>query len=318
METVSTAGLPSFRRAEAWNELYCSRINHVDFVPADRSHFRAELTMTKLGPLGLARMSADCSSIERTRRHISPSAQRLYTFVLQAQGQGVLSHCGHEAQLDEGDFVLCDSSAPHCFRVNDASEVLMLRVPADTLRMHLPSPDMFSGMLLKGSIGVAGTAAAMIRSLSTQVTGGSIASPYDQRVARHLLEMMATSYAMAFDDQLQSSSVVRGRQACIVRHIEENLRDPELSPASIAIALRMSPRYLRLVFATANETVSAYILRRRLEECARQIQEPSWNGHTLTEIAFSWGFNSAAHFTRSFRERYGVTPREYRRCALSH
>lgn len=317
METFSTAGLPSYRRAEAWNELYCARMNRVDFTPVDRRDFNVELTMSRLGPLGLARMLADSSSIERTHRHISQSSQRLYTFVLQARGEGVLNHCGHEAHLQEGDFTLCDSAAPHFFQVNDSSEVLMLRVPADTLRLHVPSPDRFCGLLLKSDVGIAGTAAAMVRSLSAQVQAG-IASPYDQRVARNLLEMMATSYAMAFDDALETSAVVRGRQSCIIRHIEANLRDPELSPGAIAAALRMSPRYLRLVFAGGNETVSAYILRRRLEECARQIREPSWGGHTLTEIAFSWGFNSAAHFTRSFRERYGMAPRDYRRAHLTH
>jgi AraC-like DNA-binding protein len=63
----------------------------------------------------------------------------------------------------------------------------------------------------------------------------------------------------------------------------------------------------------SGEKVSSYILRRRLEECARQMCNPAWNGHTLIEIAFSWGFNSAAHFTRCFRDRYGVAPRDYRR-----
>lgn len=317
METFSTAGLPSYRRAEAWNELYSSRLNRVDFIPADRSGFNAELCMSRLGPIGLARMSADSSSIERTRRHISPSAQRLYTFVLQAKGEGVLSHCGHEARLEEGDFTLCDSAAPHCFRVNDRSEVLMLRVPADTLRVYVPTPEIFCGLPLKSGVGLTGTASAMIRSLTGQVEAG-IASPYDERVARHLLEIMATSYAMAFEDQVHGSSVVRGRQVGVARYIEANLRDPQLSPASIAAALRISSRYLRMVFSIGNETVSAYILRRRLEECARQIKDPSWNGHTLTEIAFSWGFNSAAHFTRSFRDRYGVAPREYRRRGLTH
>jgi AraC-like DNA-binding protein len=62
--------------------------------------------------------------------------------------------------------------------------------------------------------------------------------------------------------------------------------------------------------------MSAYILRRRVEECARQMSDPNWSGHTLTEIAFSWGFNSAAHFTRSFREQFGSAPRDYRRSAL--
>ncbi|ADL01361.1 Transcriptional activator FeaR [Brevundimonas subvibrioides] len=317
MESFSTAGLPAARRSEAWNKLYSSHLNHVDFIPADRSHFNAELSMSRLGPIGLARMAADSSSIERTRHHITVGSPRLYTFVLQTRGEGELSHCGHEARLEAGDFTLCDSSAPHFFRVNDNSEVLMLRVPAETLRVYVPSPEVFCGQLLKGNVGLTGTAAAMIRSLASQAELG-IPSPYDQRVARNLLEVMATSYALAFDDQIQGSSVVRGRQACIVRHIEANLRDPGLSPASIAAALRISPRYLRLVFATGNETVSGYILRRRLEECARQIQEPGWTGHTLTEVAFSWGFNSSSHFARSFRDRFGVPPRQYRRSGLTH
>ena len=69
------------------------------------------------------------------------------------------------------------------------------------------------------------------------------------------------------------------------------------------------------MFAPGGEKMSVYILRRRLEECARQIGNPSWNAHTLTEIAFSWGFNSAAHFSRTFLEKYGMPPREYRRMA---
>ena len=78
----------------------------------------------------------------------------------------------------------------------------------------------------------------------------------------------------------------------------------------------MSPRYIRTVFSTGGEKISSFILRRRLEECARQIRSPAWAAHTLTEIAFSWGFNSAAHFTRTFHEKFGVAPREYRRQAL--
>ena len=93
------------------------------------------------------------------------------------------------------------------------------------------------------------------------------------------------------------------------------LRDPRLSPASVAEGLRISPRYLRTVFAGTGEKVSGYIIRRRLEECAKQIRNPAWAGHTLTEIAFAWGFNSAAHFTRTFHEQFGMAPREYRRIA---
>src|SRR5690606_32917773 len=136
------------------------------------------------------------------------------------------------------------------------------------------------------------------------------------RVATHLLDMIATSYAIAFDSQITASAGVSGRLAQVKRYIEQHLRDPQLSPCSIANELRMSPRYLRMIFSTNQEPVSAYILRRRLEECARQMADPLWRGHSITEIAFAWGFNSVPHFTRSFRDRYGTSPGHYRRMQL--
>lgn len=36
---------------------------------------------------------------------------------------------------------------------------------------------------------------------------------------------------------------------------------------------------------------------------------------SITDIAFGWGFNSASHFARSFRDAFGMTPRDYRQRA---
>lgn len=315
METYSTAALPAGTRATAWNELYSSHLAHVDFVPANRDRFNAELRLSRLGPIGIARMRSDRTSIARTSRHIARTSQRLYSFVLQARGRGVLEHCGHEAALEEGDFVLCDSSVPHQFRVGDGSEIVMLRVPADALQVHLPSPEIFCGRRLSAAEGLTGTAGTMALSLCDLVETGFSPDHHD-RVARHLLDVMATSYTIAFDSLLTGSAIVSGRHARVKRYIEEHLRDPDLSPCAVAVALKMSPRYLRMIFSAGDETMSAYILRRRLEESARQMCNPGWRGHTITEIAFSWGFNSAAHFARSFRDRYDIAPRDYRRLRL--
>ena len=143
--------------------------------------------------------------------------------------------------------------------------------------------------------------------------GHRLSGEFQSRVARHLLDLVATSYAMAFEAVGTTSSVISGRHAKVRLYIEQHLRDPLLSPCSIATGLKLSSRYLRMIFASSSETVSAYILRRRLEECARQMSDPRWRGHSISEIAFAWGFNSASHFTRSFRDRYGVSPRNYRR-----
>ena len=140
---------------------------------------------------------------------------------------------------------------------------------------------------------------------------------FQHRVAHQLLDLIATCYAITFDSlTMTSSSVVNGRHTKIKQLIEQNLRDPDLSPSSIAEQAKVSSRYLRMIFASRSETASAYILRRRLEECARQMSDPRWRGHSTTKIAFAWGFNSASHFTHSFRGRYGVSPRHYRKESL--
>jgi len=314
MQSFNSDTLPRASRASAWNTLYSQALNNVEFTPADRQGFAAQLSLGRLGPIQFARMSTNRSNIERTRQHIMHGAPRLYSFLLQARGSSTFRQCGKDALLTVGDFVLCDSYTPHNFTVDDNSEIIMLRVDASTLKEHLPTPERFCGMHLSREVGLTGTMSAMVEKLHGQLEAG-FTSVYDERFARHLLEMLSMSYAIGFDQQPDVSAVLRGRQAEVVRYVEDHLRDPKLSPAGVAQGLRISPRYLRTVFACTGEKVSSYIIRRRLEECAKQIGNPAWAGHTLTEIAFAWGFNSAAHFTRSFHEHFGTTPREYRKRA---
>jgi AraC-like DNA-binding protein len=123
---------------------------------------------------------------------------------------------------------------------------------------------------------------------------------------------VALAFSLEHGQLIASSSVVGGRYARARLYIEQNLGDPELGPPSIARALNVSARYLRMIFAREGECISSYVLRRRLEETARQLADPRWRGRSICEIAFNWGFNSAPHFSRSFREHYGMPPREYR------
>jgi AraC-like DNA-binding protein len=44
----------------------------------------------------------------------------------------------------------------------------------------------------------------------------------------------------------------------------------------------------------------------------RDLQNPAHAQRTITDIAFSWGFNNGAHFSRVFREHTGLTPSDFR------
>jgi len=315
MELFSTRGLPEVGRAAAWGEIYASRMSQCEFTPGDKNRFDAELRIGQLGPVKLARLTVDKCSVERKRSHIVRNSPRLFNFLLQAEGQSTFYHCGKESRLETGDFVLCDTGLPHYFMTDGHSVTVMVRVPGEIVRSYLPTPEQFCGQHLGRATGLTGAVAAMVRELS----GGfdDVLEPgCEDRVARYLLEMISMSYTMGVVSPEDASALAWQRRKDVIQYIEDNLRDPELSPASIAAGLRLSPRYLRTVFAPGGEKMNAYILRRRLEECARQMCMPAWHAHTLTEIAFSWGFNSAAHFTRTFHEKYGMAPREYRRAGV--
>ncbi len=312
MDVYSTAVVPRGARASYWNELYARRVAQVTFKPVDREGFEAELSVGSVGPLGIARVRSKQTDIERNRAHISRSEGRIFSFLLQVRGVGVFSHYGHETPMEEGDFTLCDSSAPHRFNCSEGTELIIVRTSPDVLRSYLPDPEQLCGMRLAAGKGITGAAANLTRKLWSLAENG-LPEKFSSMVARNVLDVMATSYAMAFDAPFSDSSAVSARKLQAKRYIEAHLREPDLTPCSVARALGISPRYLRMLFCGGTENASRYILRRRLEECAKQLSSALWTGHTITDIAFACGFNSAAHFTRAFRDQHGMTPSEYRR-----
>ncbi|WP_405631284.1 helix-turn-helix transcriptional regulator [Streptomyces sp. NBC_00016] len=104
-------------------------------------------------------------------------------------------------------------------------------------------------------------------------------------------------------------SPVLGR---ILEYVELHLTDPDLSPEVIARAHHISVRYLHKLFKDEGTTVGRWILRRRLEECRRDLMRYGRGGRTIAAVAARWGFLSATHFSRVFRSAYGMSPREWR------
>jgi AraC-like DNA-binding protein len=315
MDVYSTVGVPASRRASYWNEVYTSHFAQVSFDPVSRENFEAELRTGTMGPLGLARVSYHAAEVERTRSHIDRTRQHLFSFVLHLRGRGVFTHYGHQTLIGEGDFILSDNAEPHHLKLEGPADVIILRCPPDVLKPYLPSPERLCGLRLPAHQGFTNTAAAMMRSLVDRLDR-DLSPQFSEMVVRSVLEVMATSYAMVFDKSVADCSVVGTRRVQARRYIEAHLKEPDLTATSVACALEVSPRYLRMVFAAERETVSEYILRRRLEECARQLASSLWRGRTITEIAFACGFNSGPHFTRAFRQQYGITPTQYREAHL--
>ena len=103
--------------------------------------------------------------------------------------------------------------------------------------------------------------------------------------------------------------------ATAARHlIEARLADPDLSPLTLARELHVSVRTLHRAFATAEESVTAYIRRRRLEQAQLELTVGGPAGPpSVTELAAQWQFADSSHFIRAFKKKYGQTPGEVAR-----
>jgi AraC-like DNA-binding protein len=95
--------------------------------------------------------------------------------------------------------------------------------------------------------------------------------------------------------------------------IDAQLGDPELTPAAVAAAHHISLRYLHKLFEPEPQGVAGMIRQRRLERCRHDLLDPAQADRPVAGIAARWGFSSAAHFSRVFRDAYGLPPAEFRR-----
>jgi AraC family transcriptional regulator len=72
----------------------------------------------------------------------------------------------------------------------------------------------------------------------------------------------------------------------------------------------LSPFHFHRIFsAHVGETVTAHVRRLRLERAAARI---AFTGDSITDTAMGVGYETPAAFARAFRERFGMSPSEFR------
>jgi AraC-like DNA-binding protein len=139
-------------------------------------------------------------------------------------------------------------------------------------------------------------------------TAGTLTSKAAKRARNATLHLIRGILDVALSSEVRSSHV-RSRAE---RYIDRHLRDPSLDPNAIAKGLGVSLRTLHRTFAESDESVMAYVRRRRLDH-ARIEMTTQDSSVTITYLAARWQFADAAHFSRAFRQRFGLTPTQYRK-----
>ena len=125
-----------------------------------------------------------------------------------------------------------------------------------------------------------------------------------------LLELMREAAAPS-NVKLQTSNsihseneIIRKAQQYISSHIREKLSVP-----LVARQVDVSPSYLTALFhKNLQISPGEYIRRIKLQESKQMIRENDLN---FTEIAAALQYSTVHHFSRQFKEKFGITPTEY-------
>jgi AraC-like DNA-binding protein len=310
LESFSTEGLPPQRRLEYWNALHDKALTPTVTDASDLETFAPSLIRTRVADLWVGQICSSPAVVHHAREHVARTRAAMFFLKIQLQGNCGLSQDGREARLEAGDFGLLDSTRPFHMTFDGPDKAVVFGIPEALLRRQLAQPERLVALRMRYAENLNGVLSDFARSLWRQcalnVEGAGT------NLASALLNLTAAAYDKLAGTHAMGSAHLEAMRLRVIHHIEKHLGDCELSPQSIAAMLATSSRYVHSIFTRGDETLSRYILRRRLEESARLLASAAQRSRSVSAIAFDYGFASSTNFGKVFREHYGMTPTEYR------
>ncbi|MFJ8078419.1 helix-turn-helix domain-containing protein [Streptomyces sp. NPDC096176] len=320
IETVlRTESMPAAERFTRWCEVI-ARSMPTAISSSEESDFRATARVLDLGAVSVLALSHPPLRTHRTQELIRRRDPHIYQLSLTVRGHALVTQEGRTASAAPGEIVLCESSRP--FRTSSgadrsAVEEIVVQVPKQLLPID---PGNMSRITAVRMPAVAGAGALLARHLTELVTQGrhcrvSDAPPLGDAVVDLLTALCTHSLGAGADVPGGPDADRELLRARIHAFIERHLADPCLSPHGIAAAHQISTRTLYRLFQADGLGVAAWVSRRRLERCRRDLLDCRLSARPVHAIAARWCFTDAPHFSRAFRAQYGTSPGEYRRSA---
>jgi AraC-like DNA-binding protein len=312
----TTDGVHPSRRFTFWREVIAETYMSVDMSrPNADDPFDGAIEILPLGAVELSRMTVHGSRIaRRLSTHIARSQRDVFFLTMPLHHTVHYLHCGREIDLGANSFCLVDANRPAAVAYPEEHRLINVAIPGVSLRSRLGAPEDYCGLPIRADCGAAGVAKALILTVLEQ------AGAIGRQALVDFGEIVIDVVALALQSQPGPSprpprSVRWAHLWRARRYVEDHLPDSDLGPTQIAAELGVSVRYLGRIFKLSGRTVGDWILERRLERCRRALSSAALAHRSISEIAYGAGFGDAAHFSRSFRRRFGASPRDYRAAA---
>jgi len=281
-------------------------------VPACPGPFRARLEYGALGDAVLYKIRSTPNRFSRSLRN--PGSATLpapILLVVELNGSHRFRQPRSSYILRPGDWCLLDTLLPLDYWTDtESSELLALTLPRPSTPEQQALLERGVARRLAGNVGTARVLQKTLTAIFDQID--SIA-PFS---APGLLHALTTMTWDALREQAAAPSpALEGdtRLTLLKAHIDARIAAPSLSVESIAKGCGLSVRSVHRAFARDPAgSVSRYIWNQRVRRCADALRDAGQHPPCIAQICRAWGFTSASHFSRVFREHFGMSPRAYR------
>jgi AraC-like DNA-binding protein len=312
LEVLDTGSSAPDRRFDVWEDLVHLVCGPLHVIRNGDDPFYGRIVRTQLGSVQTSLITAAAHTVERTERLIKRSdTAHLYVCAM-LSGEARLSQDGQATTIRAGNLVALDSSRPYVLAMDRPFRMIAARFAHSLVGLTPRDTVPLTATAWSGQHGVSLLLSHMLDGMASRMTELSAAS------ADQLGDSVGSLIAALFSERLRDSVAdsTAARQALLLRiqsFAREHLGDPSLSPALLARRHNISLRYLQLLFQEQNTSPAKWIRDERLKRCHDDLHNPRFAHLTVASIGERWGLPGASHFSRLFRERYKVTPRECRR-----
>jgi AraC-like DNA-binding protein len=305
----SSADYPEKDRMAMWRDHCCRLVMKLDIEPINGGQL--EYTLQARDLPGVRVMSTAMSPVRITRtREYAADGNGDLIFIINQTGGATASSRGRDITLSEGDAVLMSASEAKTFDRHSYGGALSFRIPRPVLStMMTYVDDIVMQVIPNGTDALkllAGYAAPLFNDIA-------LATPEFRRTAvNHLHDLVALALGAARGSVAGGRAIPAARLRMAKSYIAENSSRRDLSVGGVAAHLGLTPRNLQRLFESEGTTFSEFLLLQRLGRAHRMLTEPRLAQNPVGSIAYDAGFGDLSYFNRSFKRRFGMTPRDVR------
>ncbi len=279
-------------------------------VQAMGSGFSGSITQQNLSPsVKVGDVYTDPIALVRTPRLLKEAPTDEVLLLIHLGGDGQAMQDGRHVRIGVGGATFLDPTSEYRVQSERGARQMVAVLPRRAMHGFERSFNEFTAR----PISPASTALQCLRSLlATTFAGAQPATVLESdAIAGAVADLARTALAVSVDpvrDERRSDETLN----LLAREfIRENLRDPSLSPETVAAATRVSVR--RLTAAMQHqESPASYIRAERLKAARQELLDENGRGRSIADIAYGWGFGDTTTFTRAFRRHFGERPSEIR------